>query len=121
MDHDQLALRPGYSLKEAQLNIEIWRWIIICDKQFFIGGIGLMFKRIVPGHSQNIIVFVELADERTIVVREQKSSIAATQCHPEPNMETLVHFDLIQVLSFKIRWVTIALQTSWSAPGDAAP
>lgn len=55
----------------------------------------------------NTLVFVELADERTIVVREQKSSIAAAQCHPEPNMETLVHFDLIQVLSFKIRWVTI--------------
>ena len=57
------------SREHAELRLDVWARVIVCNNEFAVGRAGLLREGIVSAKCENIKIAVQTADKRAVVVR----------------------------------------------------
>ena len=64
------------SREHAELRLDVWARVIVCNNEFAVGRAGLLREGIVSAKCENIKIAVQTADKRAVVVRHDDVSLA---------------------------------------------
>ena len=62
--------------EHAELRLDVWARVIVCNNEFAVGRAGLLREGIVPSERKDIKIAVQTADERAVIVRHDDVSFA---------------------------------------------
>ena len=62
--------------EHAELRLDVWARVIVCNNEFAVGRAGLLREGIVPSERKDIKIAVQTADERAVIVRHDDVSLA---------------------------------------------
>ena len=62
--------------EHAELRLDVWARVIVCNNEFAVGRASLLREGIVPSEREDIKIAVQAADERAVIVRHDDVSLA---------------------------------------------
>ena len=64
------------SREHAELRLDVWARVIVCNNEFAVGRAGLLREGIIAPEREDKKIAVQTADERAVVVRHDDVSLA---------------------------------------------
>ena len=62
--------------EHAELRLDVWARVIVCNNEFAVGRAGLLREGIVSSKCKDIKIVVQTADKRAVIVRHDDISRA---------------------------------------------
>ena len=67
------------SREHAELRLDVWARVIVCNNEFAVGRAGLLRERVIASEREDKKIAVQTADERAVVVRHDNVSSASRE------------------------------------------
>ena len=67
------------SREHAELRLDVWARVIVCNNEFAVGRAGLLREGIIAPEREDKKIAVQTADERAVVVRHDNVSSASRE------------------------------------------